>query len=178
MDDTVVDACCLINLLAAGELRQRLTVLGGKWYVPTAVSAEAMFLHEELPDGSIRKIPVDLTPFIVDGTLLPGEIVGGTEVAMYVDLATKLDDGKAMALAIAKCRGWTLSTDDRKAKRIARSMSVKVTSTPDILKRWSELAAAEAGELSETLKRIEQIASFFPPASDPLSGWWRKSVGP
>lgn len=95
---------------------------------------------------------------------------------MYVDLATRLDDGEAMALAIAKTRSWTFSTDDRKAKRVTGELSVAVLTTPEIMKRWADTASAGAEELRESLRRIEQRASFFPSASDPLQGWWRSSI--
>jgi hypothetical protein len=41
-DETIVDACCLINLCAMGNVRELVLALGGDWYVPTAVLAETM----------------------------------------------------------------------------------------------------------------------------------------
>ncbi len=172
MDDVVVDACCLINICAAGELRERLSLIGGKWYVPTAVMAETLYLHIEQADGTIDKSPIDLQSFIDDGVLLSCTAEAAEELELYVDLATRLDDGEAMALAIAKTRSWTLSTDDRKARRIAGELGVNILTTPAIMKRWTELASPHADELKETLRRIELLASFFPSASDPLHSWW------
>jgi hypothetical protein len=173
MDDVVVDACCLINLCAAGNLRERLSLIGGEWYVPTAVLAETLYLHVEQPDGTIDKSPLDLQAFVDDGILLSCSAEAGRELELYVDLATQLDDGEAMALAIAKTRSWTFSTDDRKAKRIAGDLGVNVITTPDIVKRWADLASPSADELKEMLRRVELLASFFPAASDPLCSWWR-----
>jgi predicted nucleic acid-binding protein len=34
------------------------------------------------------------------------------ELAAYVAFASELDDGEAMALAIAQSRGWQIATDD------------------------------------------------------------------
>jgi predicted nucleic acid-binding protein len=174
MDDTVVDACCLINLFAAGELRARLAALGGKWHIPTAVASEALYLHVEQDDGAVSKMPVDLAAFIQDGTVLVCGINAGAEQKLYVELAARLDDGEAMALAIAKTRGWKLSTDDRKGRRLAAEMAVQVLTTPGMMKRWADAASPAAEELGEALKRIERLASFFPPASDPLHAWWRR----
>ena len=176
MDDVVVDACCLINLLAAGEIRERLSKLRGKWYVPSAVASEALYLHVELEDGTVNKLRVDLGNLVDDGVLLSCTANPGEELDLYVDLATRLDDGEAMALAIAKTRSWTLSTDDGKAKRIAREIGVNVLTTPEIMKRWAELASPDSAELGAVLKRIELRASFFPAVSDPLHAWWRKSI--
>jgi len=175
-DNIVVDACCLINLCAAGELRERLSLIGVNWYVPTAVSAESLFLHFEQADGTINKSPLNLQHFIDDGVLKPCEAQPGEELDLYVDLATRLDDGEAMALAIAKTRSWTLSTDDRKAKRVAHELSVTVLTTPDLMKRWADTAAPSAHELRGSLRRIEQRASFFPSARDTLHSWWRNSL--
>ncbi len=177
MDDTVVDACCMINLCAAGDLCNRLSVLGGKWYVPSAVLAESLYVHVELDDGTVDKSLIDLQPFIDDGTLLSCAADPGDELDLYVDLATQIDDGEAMALAIAKSRGWTLSTDDRKAMRIAGELSVAVLTTPDLIKRWSDLAAPSLDVLQETIRLIENLANFFPASSHPLHDWWRASTG-
>ncbi|MCH7725212.1 MAG: hypothetical protein IH991_01835 [Planctomycetes bacterium] len=176
MDDVVVDACCLINICAADKLRERLSLLGGKWYIPTAVLAETLYLHIEQADGTVDKFPLDLQSIIDDGVLLSCHAEPGEELELYVDLATRLDDGEAMTLAIAKTRSWTFSTDDRKAKRIAGELSVAVLTTPQIMKRWADLATPSADELRETLDRIEHRASFFPAGSDPLHTCWQASV--
>jgi hypothetical protein len=60
--------------------------------------------------------------------------------------------------------------------RLAGELGVVVLTTPQIMKRWSELATSDAEELSVTLKRIETLAFFFPPASDPLCAWWRAGI--
>lgn len=176
MDDTVIDACCMINLYAAGDLRNRLSLLGGKWYIPTAALTESLYVHLLQPDGSIEKSPIDLNPLIEDGTLLSCTAEPGEELDLYVDLATRIDDGEAMALAIAKTRGWTLSTDDRKALRIADELSVAVITTPELMKRWFDAAVPSSAELRETIRLIEARASFFPAARHPLHTWWRSSA--
>jgi predicted nucleic acid-binding protein len=173
MDDHVVDACCLINLCAAGELRNRLSLLGGSWYVPTAVLREALYVHVKQADGTIDKSPLDLQSWIDNGTLLSCTAEVGGELDLYVELATRIDDGEAMALAIAKARGWTLATDDRKAQRIANELTVAVLTTPELIKRWADSANPSPDELRETLRRIEERASFFPAANHPLYTWWR-----
>ena len=173
MDDVVVDACCMINLYAAGGLRKRLSLLGGRWYVPTAVVVEALYVHIEQADGTIEKSAIDLQSFVDDGTLLSCTVESAEELELYVDLATRIGDGEAMALAIAKSRGWTLWTDDRKAKRITDGLSVSVLTTPDLVKRWADSTILSRDELRDTLRLIEDRAHFFPAASHPLHSWWR-----
>lgn len=176
MDDTIVDACCMINLYAAGDLRSRLSLLGGKWHIPMAVLTESLYVHIVQSDGSIDKSPIDLQPFFEDGTLVSCTVEPGEELDLYVDLATRIDDGEAMALAIAKTRGWTLSTDDRKAIRIADELSVAVITTPELIKRWSDAAAPSSDELRKTIRLIETRASFFPATKHSLHTWWRVSA--
>lgn len=173
MDDVVVDACCMINLYAAGELRRRLSLLGGRWYLPTGVVDEALYVHIEQADGTIEKSLIDLQSFVDDGTLLSCTAESAQELELYVDLATRIGDGEAMALAIAKLRGWMLSTDDRKARRIADGLSVSVLTTPELIKRWADSAIVSCDELRDTLRLIEDRANFFPAASHPLHSWWR-----
>jgi hypothetical protein len=176
MDDTVVDACCMINLYAAGDLRSWLSLLGGRWYIPVAVLTESLYVHIVQSDGLIDRSPIDLQPLVDDGTLVSCTVEPGEELDLYVDLATRIDDGEAMALAIAKMRGWTLSTDDRKAIRIADELSVARITTPELIKRWSDAAAPSSDELRKTIRLIESRASFFPATRHPLHTWWRASA--
>jgi predicted nucleic acid-binding protein len=46
------------------------------------------------------------------------------EQALYVEFALVLGDGEALALAIAKNRGWKMATDDRKARNKAEVAGV------------------------------------------------------
>jgi predicted nucleic acid-binding protein len=96
---------------------------------------------------------------------------------LYVDLAARLDDGEAMALAIAKARRWWLSTDDCKARRLAGDLGVKVLTTPEILKRWADAAHPAPVEIGDMLQNIERRARFAPADNDPLHGWWRRHRG-
>ena len=176
MDDVIVDACCLINLCAAGELRDLLNAAGGQWYVPSVVRTESMFLRVEQPDGTIVREPIDLAPFMESGVLKECRPETGPELDLYVVLASRIDDGEAMALAIAKTRGWIVSTDDRKARRLATDLGVRVWTTPQIMKRWADVTKSPADVVRSRLWRIEQRARFFPATADPLSAWWQSWV--
>jgi predicted nucleic acid-binding protein len=166
----------MINLYAAGELRRRLSLFGCRWYLPTVVVAEALYVHIEQADGTIEKSPIDLQSFVDDGTLLSCTAESAEELELYVDLATGIGDGEAMALAIAKSRGWTLLTDDRKARRIADGLAIGVLTTPELIKRWADSTILSCDELRDTLRLIEDRASFFPAVSHPLHSWWRDSA--
>jgi len=173
MDAFVINACCMINLFAAGGLRSRLSVIGGTWYVPSVVATESLYVHEEGLDGTISRVSIELQTLLNDHTLLPCTVENAAELDLYVDLATQIDDGEAMALAIARMRGWTLATDDRKAGRLAAELSVSVLTTPDLMKRWADSASPDPSELQRVLCRIEQLAAFAPSSRHPLYDWWR-----
>lgn len=174
--EVVIDACCVINLFAAGDLPTRLEVIGGEWHVPSAVVAEALYIHKKKSEGDVEKIEINIQSLIDGNVLALCTTENELEIDLYVDFATQVDDGEAMALAIAKCRSWTVATDDRVALRLARENGIAVLTTPDLIKRWADASTCSTDELKETLTRIETLASFFPPKSHPLKSWWRDAV--
>jgi hypothetical protein len=143
-DAVVVDACCVINLAAADALDTWLGELGLRWMLPGAILAEALFLRRsrEPAADDVGSSTADPTrePILLD-SLAPGLLTvvrpeTEVELAAYVTFASELDDGEAMALAIAQSRGWQLATDDRKAIRLAGEAGVPVLTTPTVVKRW------------------------------------------
>src|SRR5687768_768177 len=122
MRNAAVDACCLINLLAAGPaiLNPAATFehkLGISLYLPDIIAEEAMYIIEpdENAAGKVRKGSIDLDPFLKNGLLNKCELFSEPEKELFVQLATQLDDGEAACLSIAKTRRWSFATDDRKA---------------------------------------------------------------
>ena len=91
---------------------------------------------------------------------------------LYLELAVSLDDGEAMALALAKARGWKLATDDRKAISLAEKLHVEVITTPELVKYWAERTKPTAAILREVLLHIQNRARFFPNDKSPLRDWW------
>ena len=96
------------------------------------------------------------------------------EHALYVNLAMRLDDGEAMALAIAKNRGWKVATDDRKARNTAASIGVAVVTTPELLEHWATRTHCSDAETADTVRRVESLARFTPLDNSPAAEWWRK----
>lgn len=177
MDDVVIDACCMINLYAAGDLRNRLMSLGQKCYVPSAVVVESLFIYDKQADGTTARIPIDLQPLIADAVLHTCDVKDDLELDRYVHLASQIDDGEAMALAIAHTRGWTIASDDRKAIRLATEHSVSVLTTPDVIKKWSDTTNPTPLELQQVVARIETLAAYFPSSRHHLREWWAISAG-
>ncbi|MDA1229650.1 MAG: hypothetical protein O2856_02655 [Planctomycetota bacterium] len=177
MDDVVIDACCMINLYAPGDLRARLLALGRKWYVPSVVASEALYIHQVQSDGTTVKIMIELQSLIDDGTVHLCDAIEGAELDLFVEFASQCDDGEAMALAIAKSRGWNVAADDRKAIRLAGEHSISVLTTPDLMKSWADTVDAAPEELRQALERIEKLASFLPPSRHHLHKWWNDGTG-
>ena len=178
MADGVIDTCCLINLLAVGGLREWLPVLDLRWHVPSAVMGEALFLRATDETGKTVKEAVDLRPLVADGVIGVCDLDSAEETALYVRLAAELDDGEAMALALAKSRNWILATDDRKARRLAGDLAVAVLTTPELMKRWADAASPAPGELAAAIRRIRELARFVPSDDVPLHDWWLQNAGP
>ncbi len=60
----VIDACCLIDLLASGQAEAILRATGHAWHLPAAVQAEVQYVRQYDPaqPGTFLSVPVDLTP--------------------------------------------------------------------------------------------------------------------
>jgi len=172
MTDNVIDACCMINLCATGELEAWLQALGGQWHVPKAVQSESLYLRIEQTDGTVAREAISIESAIRANVLGLCEPVGKEEMQLYLELAASLDDGEAMALAIAKSRQWLLATDDRKAMSFAKKMNVGVITTPELVKHWSEQTSASRDAIRKVLLRIQDRARFFPNDRSPLQSWW------
>lgn len=172
MSETVVDACCVINICAVDDHRRWLPRLGLNWQVPSAVLAEAMYLNDTDDDGAPVKRSIDLQGLVDGGIFVLCSFETDREKQRYVELACELDDGEAMALAIAECRGWLLATDDRKARRLAGRLNVAVMTTPDVIKLWVDKTSPSDRQVEAALRAIRDRACFLPARGMPLYDWW------
>lgn len=172
MTRIVIDACCLINLAAADAFSTWLLQLGLTWMLPQAVADESLFLRALNDQGEPTHEPINLKPHIDGGLFQRVAPEGPAEMAAFVAYAQGLDDGEAMALAIAESRGWMLATDDRKAVAVASSVKVAVCGTADLVKRWADTAAVSDCAIRDTLLRIKRRARYLPSVRDPLFDWW------
>lgn len=173
----IIDACCTINLYAAGNMLTLLPALENEWYITENVTAETRYIRKIDPDDPTKlvKDSIDLRPALDTGVLRSCTATEG-ELAAFVELAVLLDDGEAMCLAIAQSRGWMLATDDRKARRIARERGVSLVSTPELLKHWATTTGADEVDVARTLANIQTYARFRPNNSLPEVDWWSATV--
>jgi len=190
MKDVAVDACCLINLLAAGRIlpapppslarrkacrpKRASRALEATLHVPAAVVQETFYLLQPDKDDQQKlvKVPVDLGPYFKSGVLMECDVEGEEETGLFVQFAARLDDGEAACLAIAKSRGWTLATDDRPATNLAGQAGVPVVTTAQLVEEWAETTKADNAEIASTLSNIQTFAKFVPRPSSPGASWW------
>ena len=175
----VVDACCLIDLLASRQAEAILRATGHAWHVPSSVQAEVQYVRQHDPDnpGSYRNVPVDFTPFVGSGVLTPCQPDDPQEQARYVQYATLFrSDGEAMCLALAECRGWTVATDDRRAILVAQQAGLTVVSCPELVKVWADATRPDATSLVQVLTDIQSFAQFRPNQTMKEASWWMSRV--
>lgn len=190
MTDVAVDACCLINLLAAdcvlqlpslGTKKSKETYhshessfLGLALHVPAAVASESLYIlrPENDDQNKLVRSPIDLVPYFTEGMLIQCDIEGEGETTYFVNFATRLDDGEAACMAVAKNRQWLLATDDRLAANLAGLQGVTVLTTAELLKRWAMNSKASHMEISVALKNIQRFAKFIPQSNSPEASWW------
>jgi len=197
MQDVVLDACCLINLYAAGKIlvsgadrpkpskRKDASVspakkspLDFRLHLPAKVKGEVQYILQPDAEDSDKlvKVEIDLESHIRAGLLHECDLEGEAELAAFVHMAVKLDDGEAACLAIAKCRSWLLATDERPTERLAKQHGVTIITTPELVKRWAAKTKASDEEIASVLGNIQTYAHYFPRKTLPLHSWWMKLV--
>ena len=190
MTDVAVDACCLINLLAADCVLKKPTHHKQKpngarasyvlpslelvLHVPAIVASESLYILQPDRDDPAKlfKFPIDLSSYFTDGILHQCDLEGEDETAYLVGFASRLDDGEATCMALAKNRHWLLATDDRLATILAGQHGVTVLTTAEILKRWATNTNASRQEIIAAIQNIQRFAKFVPRSDSPDASWW------
>jgi predicted nucleic acid-binding protein len=169
----LIDTCVLINLLASGEIKAVLEVAARQSLICSAVEKESIYLRADEPQDGLED--VNLRPLIEEGILTVCDIETPEEELLYVNYASALDDGEAMTLAIALSRHWSLATDERKARRLfleAANNTDLLTTTSELIKKWSEAKRISSDRVKSILLQIENRARYRPPAWDVNNQWW------
>jgi hypothetical protein len=171
----VIDACCLIDLLASGRAEEILRATGFAWHLPAAVHGEVQYVrqHDPAQASAVIAVPADLSPYLASGRLTLCQPDDSQEQAHFVQYAVQVrSDGEAMCLAIARSRGWPVATDDRKAIRAAGQAGLTVISCPELVKAWADANLPDPAMLRQVLADIQTLAQFRPNAAMREAGWW------
>lgn len=172
----LLDACCLINLLATGSIQEILTALPWRCAVPRYVAE-----NEVLRLAAANRPVEPENPTVIrsgDLATIAGleilDLESEAEIAELVRFASVLDDGEAAACALAVARGGGVATDDRKAlATLARwAPQVPRLETPEILFAWAQASASTELEIGALLRTIRDRARFVPRPGAPHCEWW------
>jgi hypothetical protein len=175
MPDAVIDACCMIDLLASGHMEAILPAAGFDWHLPSAVQAEVQYARQHDPSqpGQLLRVTVDLSPLVASGLLQPCAPRNQAEQDRFVHYAARFrSDGEAMCLALAEERSWVVASDDRKAIQVALRSGLNIVSCPELVKRWADANSPDQATLGKVLQDIELLAQFKPYPSLPYYQWW------
>lgn len=170
------DASVLLNILATDKLREIANSIDRQIAICSAAKEEA----KKLRDPTTGEMAlVNLTPYIETGALLVLEPENDEEKRLYVEAAAIVDDGEAMSYAIARVRNLELAIDDKKARRLVTEQSrLRMWSTAELLKCWSESGGCSKEELREAIINIETRARYFPANPHVLAAWWTNAKLP
>ena len=153
-------------------------MVGLIWHLPKAVADEGLYICAEADGGRAAKRRIELDPAIQANVMRLCDVTGTAEASLYVTLARTLDDGEAMGIAIAKVRGWTIATDDRRARLKAAELNVPVVTTPQLMRMWAERNSIPKLDVARALQRIQTLARFIPSPGFPNYEWWTKALAP
>jgi hypothetical protein len=173
----ILDACVLINLLATGRAREIMSESEHQFGICSVVRNESIYLRAA--DSGAPPEEVKFDPYVESGHLTVYELSGDAEKELYVDYAAELDDGEAMSLALVHSRGFSMASDDRKARRLFTEEIAdlkRLLSTSQILKDWSERAALNPAELKQVLTEVSRRGRFVPNSGDAHFVWWSKAM--
>ena len=175
MTMAVIDACCLIDLLASGYAEVILSTAGYVWHLPAAVQREVQYVrrHDPTQCGRWLAVAADLSPLVSAGVLHACQPENDDELALLTRYAAIFrSDGEAMCMALAESRGWVVATDDRKAIRIGQGAGLTMISCPELVKIWADTARPTDVVLRTVLRDIQLLAQFTPNPSMPQYAWW------
>lgn len=181
MSDVVIDACCLLNLIAAGNILPRIEkndttseCFPHILHIPDVVEGETLYVYQPDEDDTngLVKCPLDIQAMIDSCVLQNCTLQSGEESDLFIHLAVRLDDGEAACLAVAKNRSWTLATDDRVARKLSTELDVATLSTAELVKTWAEETNANDQEIRVSLTNIQRFARFVPRVDSRESKWW------
>ncbi|MFN3651308.1 MAG: hypothetical protein ACK47B_17170 [Armatimonadota bacterium] len=175
VETIILDACCTLNLAATGRAEEILRELPQHFTVAPHARGEAQWLA--VPDSEEREL-VDLEPLIYRGVLVEEVLEGSAEEALFLEFGVSLADGEAEAAALAVSRGYTLATDDRRARRVVteRHPATRLSGTLELLREWQLTAQPTGLEVAEALRRIAARATYRPRRADLLYAWWEQSI--
>ena len=172
----LLDACCLINLLATDRLEEILRAL------PCELATSRFIVTNEVL--SLRSSPISGAPEereLISSERLERsdcltilEASGQEEIAQVARFGEELDDGEASICALAVTRGGAVATDDAKALRVLQRLApgVSTVQTPELLFEWARISRPSHDQIGKMLRAVRHRARFHPRRDAPRFEWW------
>ncbi|MDY6804531.1 MAG: hypothetical protein SXA11_12090 [Cyanobacteriota bacterium] len=168
----ILDACCILNFSASGNL------LGILEAIPARVAVSLVVKRDELK--TLPGPEKELEAAIALKSLVVVDFESEEEEATYINYAVALDDGESATGAIAFHRGWAIGTDDKRAKSFFSrdAPDIQIISTLEMVKHWSETAEIDPPALRDVLRAIRVQGRYMPRQNHPLRDWWETRIQP
>jgi hypothetical protein len=136
--------------------------------VPPRFESEVFYVFGD--DDRQTRLKID-EPMMRDaGITVVREKLSSDELASYVAYVHHVDDGEAQALAMARCRGLPLLTDDFAGMMLAGRLGIDVVTTLDLLELWSN--GKEDRVIRSACRRLRARGRYAPPAEHRLARWY------
>jgi hypothetical protein len=169
----VLDACCIINLVATEEFDNILEIIPAQLAITSYVLKYEVITYT---NSAGEKVPVDLMLRIQSGQILEVDIdtLQEEEANLLANFASqRLDPCESASAAIAIHRNWGLATDDKRAIYLITQTSptTQIITTPELLKLWSDTLTIPDKQIEQVIGRIRR---YVPPETHPLFQWWKK----
>ena len=168
----LLDACCVLNFCASGNLLAILQAMPAQVAVTLVVQEHELRtlqrLKEEENEGAAQ-----FEAAIAQGLIIIVDFESEEEEESFLNYAAIIDDGESAICAIAFHRGWAIATDDKKAVSFFKREAphLQILSTPEIIKHWSEAAGLDSSALRDALIAIRDKGRYSP-KNHPLQSWW------
>lgn len=171
----LLDACCVLNFSASGRFLEILSAIPAQVVVTEVVRGKELKTLQRLKTED-NEAAIQFEAAISKSLLVVTDFESDAEAETFVNYAFAMgDDGESATGAIAVHRGWAIATDDKKAILFFRQEvpQLKIISTLEVVKYWSEQSIHNASELRNVLDAIRVKARYIPDKDHPLQSWWK-----
>jgi predicted nucleic acid-binding protein len=171
----VIDACCMLNLLATGREVDIVRSLSLLLLETPQVSREPVSLSTAPDeDGVRRKEPTSTAALRAVGFLETRALSTEALLDAFVACAARIKDTDASCIALAGVLKIPLITDDRKERKVATDIfpSIELVSTLDLVHDAASSLQWNADELVEVASNLRWRGNFAPPKRDPRGEWY------
>jgi predicted nucleic acid-binding protein len=170
----VMDACCMLNLLATGRELEIVRALDLLLLETPQVNREPMYLSTAPDeDGVRRREPASTDALRSAGFLRTYALSTEELINAFVLAAARINDADASCIAVAGILAVPFATDDRKERKIAAELfpEVVILSTLDLIQEAALELAWSTSELVNVATNLRWRGNFAPPRRD-LRGEW------